>query len=357
MPLTDEQRNATTQMRAYITGAPFPAGTAESVDQRARRPDPAHVPADVEVRVEIAPPSPHPFPLLDSSALKTPERVPVYFCTLRSEQAGSDTTDMRVIFFIHGGGNVADHPADEPYIHLYAHILRAIATHSGGANRCVLIAPSYRLATIPENTFPAALQDVVAAYDYVLSKGYNASNIVVAGASAGGNHGLSACSFICTRHRHHLTALVLTHLILQSGRPTPRGVITFAPAAIQAYDQLSERAKANADADVVTVHVSEQCSSSYVGDTGVARMDPLVSGVFIPFTTSWPKTLILIGSGDILIDASRELEKRLSTLNLQVELVEYEERPHMWFLMRVFSEDIQDAAARIARFAFGSSLA
>ena len=200
MPLTDEQRVAVAELRAHLTSSSFAFGTAESVEQRARRPDSAHVPTDVTVRVEIAPPSPHPFPLLDSSALKTPERVPVYFCTLRSDQPESDATDTRVIFFLHCGGNVSCHPAEEPYIYLYAQLLRAAAARSGNARKCVVVAPSYRLATIFENTFPAALQDVVAAYDYVLSKGYKASNVILTGASAGGNHGWSIHSPISTRH-------------------------------------------------------------------------------------------------------------------------------------------------------------
>lgn len=181
-------------MRATLANSPTPLGTAESVDERSRRPDPESVPADVTVRIEIAPPSPEPHPLLDSSVLKKPERVPIYFYALRSDSSHPevDLANTRVIFFIHGGGNVVGHPTHPPFIEFYAQLLRAVASHSSDATttpNCVLVAPSYRLATVPENAFPAALQDLVAAYDYVLSKGYNASNVFIAGDSAGGNHG------------------------------------------------------------------------------------------------------------------------------------------------------------------------
>lgn len=196
MPLTSEQRNAVAELRAhYLTSLPPRISAAESVDQRARHPDPAHVPTDVSVHVEIAPPSPHPHPhpLLDSTgALKSPQRVPVYFYALHSDRVESEPADTRVIFFIHGGGNVTGHPTHPPFINLYTQLLRAIASHSGNAGKCVLVAPSYRLATVPENTFPAALQDIVAGYDYVLSKGYKTSNTFIAGDSAGGSHGLCA---------------------------------------------------------------------------------------------------------------------------------------------------------------------
>ena len=147
------------------------------------------------------------------------------------------------------------------------------------------------------------------------------------------------------------TAVVLTHLVLQSDRLSPRGVIPIAPAAIQVYDRMSEYAKAQARTDIIDFSASETLASAYVGDSGVARADPLVSGAFIPFTASWPKTLILIGSGDKLIDVSRELEKRLSALKRPVELVEYDELPHgFWALAHLFPDDIQDVAQRVARF-------
>ncbi|KAI9461433.1 Alpha/Beta hydrolase protein [Boletus coccyginus] len=261
-PLTDEQRKAVSHVRAMYTSllAPLPFGTAESVDARARLPEPGKLPADFTARVEIAPPSPHPHPLLPSAALKAPERVPVYFYALGGDPVDSESdaglADTRVLFFIHGGGNVVGHPADPP--------------------KCVFIAPSYRLATVPENAFPAALQDILAAYDYVLGKGYSASNVVLAGDSAGGNH-----------------ALVLTHLILQSNRPPPRGVAVIAPGSIQSFEHMSEHAKAQAGNDILDVSVYVNMTTKYISSSGVSRTDPLVSGSFLPFGASWPKTLIL----------------------------------------------------------------
>lgn len=197
MPLTDEQRNAVTQMRAYLCSLSMTSSAAESIDRRARVPDPAHLPTDVTARVEVAPPSTQLYPLLDSSALKIPERVPIYFYALHNDQAKSEIADTHVIFYLHGGGNVWFHPTEPIYMDFYARLLRAVALRTGDASKCVLIAPDYRLATVPENAFPAALQDIVAAYDYVLAKGYKPSNVVIAGDSAGGNQGRSFSSLFC----------------------------------------------------------------------------------------------------------------------------------------------------------------
>ncbi|KAF8557720.1 alpha/beta-hydrolase [Imleria badia] len=346
-PLTDEQRNAVTGLRTMLNTsmASLPLGTAQSVDERARRPAPESLPTDVTVRIEIAPPSPQPHPLLERTVFRTPERVPIYFYALRSDHAepepesAAELANTRVIFFIHGGGNITGHPSHPPFIQFYTQLLRAVASASADAAaatpKCVLIAPSYRLATVPENAFPAALHDLVAAYDYVLDKGYDASNVVIAGDSAGGNH-----------------ALVLTHLVLQSSRPSsPHGVIVNAPSAMQVDDRLSEHAKAHIDKDILDVSWYAWMTSMYVGDSGASRTDPLLSGAFIPFTVSWPKTLILVGTADLLIDASRELAERLVALNRPVELVEYDERPHGWWVMPdIFPENIQDAVQRITQF-------
>lgn len=144
---------------------------------------------------------------------------------------------------------------------------------------------------------------------------------------------------------------MLTHLALQSGRPSPRGIISIAPSAIQVHDHMSEHAKAQADKDILDVSLYDKMGNAYVGDSGVSRADPLVSSAFLPFSASWPRTLILIGTADQLIDGARELEKRLAAANVAVELVEYTDRPHGWWIMsHVFPENIQDAAQRIARF-------
>ena len=123
---------------------------------------------------------------------------------------------------------------------------------------------------------------------------------------------------------------------------------------MQEYENLSEHAKAQASTDILSLSFYQLTATAYIGNTGFALTDPLVSGSLISFTESWPKTLILVGTADHLMEASRELEKRLAALKRPVELVEYDERPHYWWgLGSVFPEEIQNAAERIARFVLG----
>lgn len=113
----------------------------------------------------------------------------------------------------------------------------------------------------------------------------------------------------------------------------------------------SDETMAQASNDIIDLSKGELVANAYLGDSGVARSDPLVSGAFIPFDASWPKTLILVGTGDRLIGASRKLEKRLVDIKRPVELVEYDERPHGWWVLpHIFPEDVRDATQRIAQF-------
>ena len=143
-----------------------------------------------------------------------------------------------------------------------------------------------------------------------------------------------------TRGTNTTTAIVLTHLVVQSNRPLSRGVIAVAPCTIRVFDRLSEHATAQAGKDVVDVLGYAACTSN-----------PLVSGAFVPFTMSWPRMLVFVGTADNLVGALREVEQRLKALGRPLELVEYDERPHGWWVMpHLFPENVQDAVERMAQF-------
>ncbi|KAG2033538.1 hypothetical protein BDR03DRAFT_871751, partial [Suillus americanus] len=53
----------------------------------------------------------------------------------------------------------------------------------------IIAAPSYRLATVADNLFLAALQDLFSAHHRLILKGFTAENITITGDSTGGNPG------------------------------------------------------------------------------------------------------------------------------------------------------------------------
>src|SRR5207249_5658092 len=98
--------------------------------------------------------------------------------------ASGDTGAVRDL---RGGGYVIGAPRSRR--HLAAAIARAAGTRA--------LAIDYRLA--PEHPFPAALDDAIAAYRWLLGQGIAPGRIVVAGDSAGG--GLTVATLLALRDR------------------------------------------------------------------------------------------------------------------------------------------------------------
>src|SRR5262245_6323064 len=93
----------------------------------------------------------------------------------------------RALLFIHGGGYVSGS--------IVSH--RAIATAAAQAAGCRVLALDYRRA--PEHPFPAAVDDVVAVYRFLLDEGLDPRRIAVGGDSAGG--GLTLALMVAARDR------------------------------------------------------------------------------------------------------------------------------------------------------------
>ena len=91
----------------------------------------------------------------------------------------------RVILYLHGGGYVVGS--------INTH--RAMISRIARASNARALAIDYRLA--PEHPFPAAVDDTIAAYKWLLAQGYKPNKIVIAGDSAGG--GLTIAALLAIR--------------------------------------------------------------------------------------------------------------------------------------------------------------
>src|SRR5260370_22622948 len=83
----------------------------------------------------------------------------------------------RVVLYLHGGGYVIGSPRS------HRHLAAAIAGAAGAS----ALSLDYRRA--PEDPFPAAVDDAVACYRWLLEQGIAPGRIVIAGDSAGGGLG------------------------------------------------------------------------------------------------------------------------------------------------------------------------
>jgi len=108
---------------------------------------------------------------------------------MKSEWIILDGADSeKVILYVHGGGYVSGSCND------HRGFVSKFAKNCGFTN----LVYEYRLA--PENPFPAALEDSIKVYNWLLNRGFKAENILIAGESAGG--GLCLAILLALKERN-----------------------------------------------------------------------------------------------------------------------------------------------------------
>lgn len=93
--------------------------------------------------------------------------------------------EQKVILQLHGGGYIgAMRNAYRMFAGLYNEVSKGMS----------VLTIDYRVA--PENPYPAALEDAVSAYQWLLGQGWFAEDIIVAGDSAGGGLAMALCHYL-----------------------------------------------------------------------------------------------------------------------------------------------------------------
>lgn len=199
---------------------------------------------------------------------------------------GSPLDDPRALLYLHGGGYVA---GSIRYAKGFAGVL---SSRTQVRTLCI----AYRLA--PEHPFPAALEDALAAYRYLLAQGYDPACLTLVGESAGG--GL-------------LVALCLR--LKEAGLPLPARMIPISPWADLTLS--GDSLEANRKVDVCLTY-EELAGFAEAYAPGQER-DPLVSPVFGDLT-GLPPCWIYVGGDEILLDDSRRLSERLQAAGVPCTL-------------------------------------
>ena len=226
---------------------------------------------------------------------------------------------LPVVIYFHGGGfRLASALAYRAY---GSQLAKAI----GG--RVLLV--DYRLA--PEHPYPAALDDCVTVYRWLIARGGSPSKIVLAGDSAGGG----------------LTASVALRTLAEG--PIPAGLVCCSPWVDMTLS--GETYTTNEPTDVMFPRSSAELAKPlYLA--GHDETDPFVS----PVLGSWkgaPPMLIQVGGIESLLDDSRWLAKVASAAGVDVNLHVYADMPHIWQMSYpAFPEAvtaIEEMAAFVAR--------
>jgi monoterpene epsilon-lactone hydrolase len=203
-----------------------------------------------------------------------------------------NSPDKKIIFYCHGGGYTCGELE-------YAGILGTKMTaHTGFP----VLTFAYRLA--PENRYPAALEDTVRVWEYLLSTGLKASDVIVAGDSAGGNLALELCLYL-KKIRSSL----------------PSALILFSPwTDMTANSYTYETEEAN-DPIISKIYV-RNARKAYLGENVTDYKNPDYSPVYAQLS-GLPPTLIQVGRNEVLRHDSELLAVKLKKSGVRVKLQIY----------------------------------
>jgi acetyl esterase/lipase len=229
--------------------------------------------------------------------------------------AAPGSGDDGVLLYLHARRFQFDEPAG-----VYAARLAA-------ATRLPVLLLQYRLA--PENPYPAALQDVLEAYQTLLAQGTPASRIVIAGHSAGATLTLSA--LLALRDR---------------SRPMPAAAVAISPITDFTHSGVS--LVANAGRDIMTLAEVDQVTSAYLGsaDPAAAPQSPLAGDC-----AGLPPLLIACGDAEMLRDDAVRFAGKAAAAGVPVDLELFEGMPHGFAVLPLDASQL--LLDRIAAFVAG----
>jgi epsilon-lactone hydrolase len=237
--------------------------------------------------------------------------VPAHWLAAPGADAG------RVLLFLHGGGFEFGSVRSDG----------ELAARLGRASGMRVLFPEYRLA--PEHPFPAAIDDVLAAWRWLRSgQALGARSIAVAGDSAGG--GLAVALLVATR---------------DAGEALPAAAVLMSPTVDLTSSGASMTERADQD-PVSTPAMLRQFASDYLA--GADPKTPLASPLFAQLA-GLPPLLVQVGTADLLLSDSERLAAAAAETGVDVTLEIGEGLPHVYQLM-LGTPEAAEATERIGKF-------
>ena len=224
-----------------------------------------------------------------------------------------------VILQLHGGGYMG---AVRNAYYVFAGLYNEVS------HGCNILTPDYRVA--PEHPYPAALEDAVASYQWLLDKGYYGEQIIVAGDSAGGGLAMALCMYL---KDHHM--------------PMPGGVVAMSPwtdltASGESYETNYERDPLFGNTKDSLIYVND-----YAGDHD--KMDCYISPLFGDFR-GFPPMLIQVGSLEMLLSDSVSVAAKAREQGIRVRLSIYEGMFHVFQMAYLNIPESKKAWAEVGKF-------
>ncbi len=218
-----------------------------------------------------------------------------------------------VILYLHGGA----YALGSPRMH------REFLARMAKACRRQVLSLDYHLA--PEHPFPAALEDCLTAYDWLLSQGFAPSEIALAGDSAGG--GLAAAALVTLRDEQKAMpacAVLISPWLDLSALPAETGV----------------------QDPVLNQVILDTYAKAYAGDNDPAN--PLISPLLADLRGLLPIN-IQAGEHEILLEQSKQFEEKARQAGVEIRLDCWPGMFHVFQMVSILPES-RRSLKKIAAF-------
>ncbi|MEV4777507.1 alpha/beta hydrolase [Burkholderia sp. LMU1-1-1.1] len=222
-----------------------------------------------------------------------------------------------VLVYIHGGAYIVGEPAG----------YRGIGGNYAKLLGARVYIPDYRLA--PEHPFPAAIDDGLRAYEWLLEQGIPARKIAFAGESAGGAMVVSV--MVAAKHK---------------GLPLPAAGVAISPWANLEHTGASMTNREGLD-PLNTKPLLDLLARTFLA--GALPNHPLASPVFAD-VTGLPPILVQIGENELMLSDAIRLASHLAENRVRVNLEVWPQMPHAWHFFQSFLPEAEQALRESARF-------
>ena len=239
-------------------------------------------------------------------------------------------TSQKIVYFIHGGAFIA------PLISIYRNLHKLLSKVCADASIAMI---DYR--TAPQYTYPAAHDDAMTGYNFLLDQGYQPKDIIIMGDSAGGN----------------LTLSLLLKL-RDLGKELPSAAITISAWTDLTASSLSyrnnyrkdgifgKRGKGEPPLDKIDI-ILKSGVYSYAGEHD--RTDPYLSPFFAKFH-DLPPILMIAGEHELPLDDTLVVAEKIKNAGGKIEVIIGKQMFHDYPLIYSLSPIARQAFIEIEKF-------
>lgn len=249
--------------------------------------------------------------------VKIPQDVsvsPININGITAELLDVEAAKNGVILYLHGGA----------YAIGSVNVHREFLSRLVKACRIKVLAIDYRLA--PEHPFPAALDDSMTAFNWLISQGNDPSKIVIAGDSAGG--GLAISTLVSLRDQ---------------GQALPACAVCLSPWVDLSSVHEKDR---KVDDPILNAEILSMYARYYIGECN--PINPLISPI-IADLRGLPPILIHAGTNEILLNQIKEFSEKAREANVELTLETWPGLFHV-FQITPFLPESNLSLSKIAEF-------